>query len=198
MRISTILLATATMASAVAVATPAFAQDSTFAGPRIEATIGYDSVHSDDHVAATPNSINAARLGIAAGYDVAIGKVVTVGVEGGIGWALGDGRSYTAGGTTTTIDTGRDIDLSLRVGARVAPHTLVYAKGGWANSEFHGTAKTGASVISASSNEDGWRAGVGVEQMLGEHVYAKAEYRYTDYGDDVTRHQALVGVGYRF
>lgn len=35
MRISTILLATATMASAVAVATPAFAQDSTFAGPRV-------------------------------------------------------------------------------------------------------------------------------------------------------------------
>ncbi|GAA0317169.1 porin family protein [Sphingomonas oligophenolica] len=197
MRIFNILLASAAMAAAAA-ATPAFAQDSTFTGPRIEANVGYDSVHADDHVAATPNSIDAARLGIAAGYDVGIGKVVTIGVEGGIGWALGDGRSYTSGATTVTADTGRDIDVSLRVGARVAPRTLVYAKGGWANSEFHGTVKTGATSVSARSDEDGWRIGLGVEQMLGEHVYAKAEYRYTDYGDDVTRHQALVGIGYRF
>ncbi len=78
----------------------------------------------------------------------------------------------------------------------------MFVKGGYANSQFRlrttlgGTA--GNTVTNVRTEEDGWRIGAGVEQALGEHIYAKAEYRYTDYGSDVSRHQALVGLGYRF
>ncbi|RYY47117.1 MAG: porin family protein, partial [Sphingomonadales bacterium] len=97
---------------------------------------------------------------------------------------------------------GRDLDLSLRIGAKVGDKTLVYAKGGWANSQYRARAVIGGvggpTTTDVRTNEDGWRIGAGLEHMITDKIYAKAEYRYTNYGDDVSRHQLLAGVGYRF
>ena len=79
---------------------------------------------------------------------------------------------------------------------------MLYVKAGYANSEFRlrttlgGT--TGNTVSHLRDDEEGYRLGAGVEQMLGDHLYAKAEYRFTGYDSDVSRHQLLVGAGYRF
>jgi len=184
--------------------TSAFAQDgdSNFTGPRVEANAGYDSTHYDDGVAATPNSLEGARVGGAIGYDVAIGDKFTIGGELGGGITVSGDVTGTAGTTSYRLTGGRDLDASVRVGFKATPSTLIFAKGGYANSQFRlrttvgGT--TGNTVTKVSTDEDGWRIGGGVEQMLTDHIYAKAEYRYTNYGDDVSRHQALVGLGYRF
>jgi outer membrane immunogenic protein len=190
--------------SALTFAAPAFAQDGdhSFSGPRAEVTAGYDSTRYDDGVASTPNKLEGARIGGTVGYDVAIGDKVTIGAEAGFGMTVSGDVEGAAGTTSYRLTGGRDLDASVRVGVKVAPSTLLFAKGGYANSQFRlrttvgGT--TGNTVTNVHTNEDGWRIGGGVEQMINDHVYAKAEYRYTNYGDDVSRHQALIGLGYRF
>lgn len=191
------------LAAALA-ATPACAQDEahSFTGPRVEATFGYDSTHADVGVPSDQDSVDGLRIGGAVGYDLPIGSRFTIGAEAGIGWQVSGSADASIGTTNFHLTTGRDIDVSLRLGAKVAPSTLLYVKAGYANSQFRlrttlgGT--TGNTVSTVSTNEDGYRIGAGVEQMLGDHLYAKAEYRYSDYGDHVSRHQVLLGAGYRF
>lgn len=174
------------------------AQAQSFTGPRVELNAGYDATHYDDGVAATPNTLDGVRVGGAFGYDVAIGKSFTIGAEAGIGFTVSGGIEDTLGASKVRLTGGRDIDLSLRLGAVVTPSTLLYVKGGYANSEYRVRTTAGSTVTKASDDNDGYRIGAGVEQMINDHVYAKAEYRYTGYGDDVSRHQVLAGVGYRF
>jgi outer membrane immunogenic protein len=194
-----LLAATAATGVLFFAVSPAAAQDrATFTGPRVEATVGYDSTHIDNQPAGAPNSVSQARLGVAAGYDWAIGTNWTLGGEIGVGGTLGDGRDYTLGGSKVEIDQGRDFDASVRLGYKVGARTLVYGKAGWANSRYVGRVTTGGTTISNGSNENGFRAGAGVERMLNDHIYAKGEYRYTSYGHGVDRHQLLAGVGYRF
>jgi len=191
-----------TLAGVSFAASPAHAQEHRFTGPRVELNAGYDSLHADDGVAATPDKLDALRVGGAVGYDVAVGKSVVIGGEVGFGYDIAGSKSYTAGTTSARVTGGYDLDVSLRAGLRVGSSSLVYIKGGYTNSETRAKltvgGTTGTTVTRLKSHDDGYRLGAGVEQAFGEHVYAKAEYRFSDYGDDFTRHQLLVGVGYRF
>jgi outer membrane immunogenic protein len=187
-----VLAAGATLAGAQS------AQAQNFTGPRAEVTAGYDASRSDDHVAGTPDTLDGVRIGGAVGYDVALGRNFTIGAEAGIGFNASGKVEATSGATHVRLTSGRDMDLSLRLGAIVTPNTLLYLKGGYANSAYRLRTTTGAAVTKTDDDKDGYRIGAGVEQMLNDHVYAKAEYRYTDYGDDLSRHQLLAGIGYRF
>jgi outer membrane immunogenic protein len=95
----------------------------------------------------------------------------------------------------------------------VTPSTLVYAKGGYTNTKIETAFSGGGDSADFDTSVDGWRLGAGVEQMIGTNVYAKAEYRYSNYnglkldddlfGDedfdiDLDRHQVLAGIGLRF
>ena len=84
----------------------------------------------------------------------------------------------------------------VRVGVPVgdARDTLLYFKGGYTNARF--TAESNG--VEASTDEDGYRLGAGVEHKFGTNVSAKVEYRYSDYGDGVNRNQVVAGIGYRF
>jgi outer membrane immunogenic protein len=181
--------------SALSFAQQASAQD--FTGPRVEVTAGYDTTNADDGVAATPNKLDGVRLGGALGYDVAVGDTFRVGAEADAGFLVsGDNRYNLGGANNYRVTTGRDLGLSVRAGAKIGDRTFLYAKGGWANSQYR--LRTTAPATDVRTNEDGWRIGAGVEHMVTDKIYAKAEYRYTDYGNDVSRHQLLAGVGYRF
>ena len=195
-RFTALLAAASTTAALFAAVSPAAAQSTRepFTGPRAEVTAGYDVTKLDNQPAGTPDSVGQARIGVAAGYDLPLGTNWRLGAEVGAGWTLGDGRNYAVGATKYQIDQGRDLDASVRLGYVVGPRTMIYGKAGYANRRY--TARAGA--VRARSNEDGFRAGVGIEHMLGEKVYAKGEYRYTSYGHNVDRHQLLAGLGYRF
>jgi outer membrane immunogenic protein len=213
-----------------AFATPAAAQDA-FNGFRIEALTGYDSVgiSVDEDIAGEDVSGNSSGIfyGVAAGYDVAVGKVVfgaeielsdsTVDEEIAIDEVIED----VDVDATAELSTAEDIYLGARLGFAVAPTTLLYGKVGYsmasANLDAAGTIDGETGAISADLGLDGLRLGAGVEHSFGSNVYAKVEYRYTDYslgdldiageeidlGDaldfiDSDRHQVLVGIGYRF
>lgn len=176
-----------------------------FTGPRIEATIGFDQTEEPE----TGNEVRGMRAGGAVGYDLAIGKTVTLGVEAGIGWGVAGGERIRFGlGNGQNFDfkmsAGHDIDVSARIGARLGGSTLVYGKAGWADAGYRYTSNLPGENGTGHGNVDnGLRLGLGVEQMLGKHIYAKAEYRYTHYyrdgdGFGMNRHQLLTGLGVRF
>lgn len=194
-------------------AAPALAQDepAPFTGPRVEVIGGYDNVQPGND-----NSDKAAEgftYGVGLGYDFQMGGAV-LGLEAELADSTGKitGRDIDIAGDSLQLRSNRDIYVGGRVGFAVAPSTLLYVKGGYTNfrvqSRYQNTTGT---VFDQGVTLDGWRAGIGLEQkfsLLGPSGFIKAEYRYSHYGNinldnvnadiDVDRHQAVVGVGFRF
>lgn len=108
--------------------------------------------------------------GAGAGYDLQIGKVV-VGVEA----------------TVDNVFDRRDLGVGGRLGYVINDNVLAYGKVGYSN--FKPTTRL---------ELEGLRLGGGLEVNLAGPVYAKAEYRYTDFEGGVGKHGGLVGVGLRF
>ena len=73
---------------------------------------------------------------------------------------------------------------------------MVYAKAGYTNARFK--VRSTVAALNAADNLDGVRLGAGVEHMLGDRAFVKAEYRYSNYEAGAERHQAVLGFGYRF
>ena len=220
------ILLTAASVMAFASAAPAFAQDgppssddTSFNGPRAGIIVGYDRLQPGQVANSNIDDSNSADglvYGGDVGYDVSSGRWV-FGVEGEVtgstskvtnnpsaAGALGYGR----------VKAGRDLYAGARIGYKVAPSTLLYAKGGYTNQRLDLVASNGTTETGRHFNLDGWRAGAGLEQQIGRNTYAKIEYRYSNYGNarfeyangantnnfsvDTDRHQAVVGVGFRF
>jgi outer membrane immunogenic protein len=218
------VLAAASLAALAA--SPALAQSAPsdpdtpeFGGPRAGVVVGYDRVQPGQIANSNiddSNSADGLTYGGDVGYDIQSGRWV-FGAEGEVtgstakvtnnpsaAGALGFGR----------VKAGRDLYAGARIGYAVAPRTLLYAKGGYTNQRLDLVASNGTTETGQHFNLDGWRAGVGLEQKLGRNTYAKIEYRYSNYGNarleypngtntnnfsvDTDRHQAVVGVGFRF
>ncbi len=215
-----LLLAAASVAT---LSVPAMAQDdSTFTGPWIAGVAGYDmnqAGSSQDDGINVDRDQNAEGLiyGAAIGYDVDMGGVV-LGAEAELTDSTADSTysdPYTNFGLGT-VDAGRDIYVGARVGFKVRPTTLLYAKGGYTNARFNYIGTDGTTNYDQNLDTDGWRAGAGIEQKLGGNAFAKLEYRYSNYNRgeidfessnvadsdrfdiDTDRHQVMAGVGWRF
>ena len=206
-----------------AITVPAVAQgdESTFTGPRVEALIGYDSTRPGstvdiDNQEDVDQSINDVAYGVGAGFDFDMGSAV-VGIEGEYLRSEAQTDFDTTGFTTygvSNIDAGRDLYVGARVGLKVFPRTLAYVKGGYTNARMNVLATDNTTDVETDLNLDGWRAGAGVEHQIGDTIYVKGEYRYSQYqegeveapsgleGDrfdvDLDRHQVMFGVGARF
>jgi len=162
---------------AAAFAAPAFAQDATpaaFNGGHVEILAGIDSI------GAGGSSEEGVAYGIAGGYDFRSGNAV-FGVEAEAA------DSTTDQGLTEAT---RDLYIGARAGALVGSNMLLYGKLGYANA--------GASFAGADANFDGIRAGAGLEYLVGRNVSLRAEYRYTNYEQGLSRNQGVVGLGFRF
>lgn len=132
------------------------------------------------------------------GFDYDTGSVV-LGADAELtGSTVKECQTVTT--TTYCLKAGRDIYAGARVGVAVgdARDTLLYFKGGYTNAQFKADATTGSTVVSESTDEDGYRLGAGVEHKFSDSVSAKVEYRYSDYGDGVNRNQVVAGLGFRF
>lgn len=181
--------------AAAGLATPAMAQDAPAGtGFRAEAVAGWD------HVGELDNNVEASDgflYGGAIGYDVAIGGI-TLGADAELtGSTLKASGAAVPGPGTVGASAGRDIYVGGRIGVPVTPGTTLYAKGGYTNARIN-YSFNGADA--GSDDQDGWRLGAGIEQRLTGGIYAKAEYRYSDYDGlySATRHQVVAGLGIRF
>lgn len=220
MRITILTLAAL---SAAAVATPAAAQTQTdpiFTGPRVGAIIGYDHVGAgssqSNQNGRDDQKIDGLVYGGDLGYDLAVGGLL-VGVEGE---ATGStARSDTAAYTSTTFGYGRvrqlrDLYVGGRVGGLIGAGTMIYAKGGYTNAQLRVLAGSTTQSTNTRFGLEGYRIGAGIEHAVGEHSYAKVEYRYSNYGRaqvlygtgatsgrfdvDTDRHQVVASYGFRF
>lgn len=172
---------------AAASATPAFAQDAaapvSFSGGHIEAITGYDSVNG------AGDSTGGVLYGIGAGYDFRSGNAV-FGIEGE---ATESTTGECVGGDC--FDASRDLYVGGRIGGIVANNVLLYVKAGYTNARFDIT----TAGLTDSGNLDGVRGGAGVEWALrNSPVSIRTEYRYSNYEGGISRHQGLLGLGFRF
>lgn len=209
--------------SAAAIAVPAQAQDNdgTFTGPWVSGIIAYDNSRAGSDVDNDADEdfddgVNGVGYGIGAGFDFDAGGIV-LGVEGE--WMESEASTEgdidsNVGLGITNLETGRDLYVGGRIGARVGENAMIYAKGGYTNAAYNVLASDGTTDTETDVKLDGWRAGAGVEVAITSNAFVKAEYRYSHYtegqveapsgattGDfdvDVDRHQGVIGVGLRF
>lgn len=172
----------------------AMAQDTvSWSGAHVDAIAGWDQMKSKD---AFGPGLDYKKDGVVygggLGFDYDSGSVV-LGADAELTGSSAKDCDVVPG---ACIKNGRDLYAGARVGVPVgdARDTLLYFKGGYTNARF--TAESAG--VSASTDEDGYRLGAGVEHKFGTNVTAKVEYRYSDYGDGVNRNQVVAGIGYRF
>lgn len=212
--------------TAIASAAPAFAQNVAPVDPfsrfHVEALGGYDATKAgssvDDDVNEDNNkTVDGFTYGVGVGYDFRAGNLV-VGPEAEVTWSTAKTRwndGEFEGFGLGNVKANRDLYVGARVGYVISPKTMVYAKGGYTNAKFDVRNALGTVETSRDIDADGWRVGAGIEQAVTNNVFAKIEYRYSNYsrgeldytGDaadgqrfnlDLDRHQVMAGVGVRF
>ncbi len=183
--------------AASAMATPALAQPSApFTGLRVEGLAGYDNLKGNG------GGRDGIAYGVAAGYDFQLGGLVA-GIEGEYldSDTKGCEADFVIASDSICANGKRDLYVGGRAGFAVAPSTLLYAKAGYTNAKVgvnYTDTVTPANSFRVADELDGVRVGAGVEQQLGTNLFAKAEYRYSNYEQGIERHQVLGGVGFRF
>jgi outer membrane immunogenic protein len=183
---------------------PAHAE--TFDGPYVGVQGGFNRAEVADRIqdgGAVDADISreAIVLGAYAGYNHKVGERFVLGAEAGVSAAFDDELRGLSAGNALTIDPRYSFDLTARAGYLVNDKTLVYLRGGYANTRVRTTLANDTGVVTTSDNLDGWIVGGGVERTLTDDISARLEYRYTDLGSDggeFDQHQALVGISYNF
>lgn len=198
-------LLTAAGAAAVAMASPAFAQDATsaFTGPYVGVVGGYDNLH----VGSVPGHDwnDGVMYGGVVGYDMNIAGAV-FGIEGEYSDSDAKFRADDAfvTGDSFRLKTGRDLYAGVRIGGPVTQNVMLYAKGGYTNAKLKSREDDGlGTIVTGSDKLDGYRLGAGAEYARGP-LLGRLEYRFSHYGKytgtgiDIERHQVAAVVGYRF
>ncbi len=150
-------------------------------------------------------------------YDIDMGGAV-FGIEGEYSDStakteFSDGADFEGFGLGR-VDTGRDLYVGARLGAKVGNDLLAYVKGGYTNTKYNVLATDGETELKQDINVDGWRAGAGLEYAMSDNMFTKIEYRYSKYSEaefengdmmdsdrfdiDTDRHQVVASVGMRF
>lgn len=228
------LITAASIAALALTSATASAQENSFSGFRVEAHGGLDvfsskySYHdldtgTDDDSFSERANHTGVLYGIGAGYDAQVTNKLVVGVEANLDFSNAKSRNFEEyindNSYADSIKIGREIEVAARAGYLVTPSTLVYVKAGYANARIKANGERRSNASSAwvdekyGFNRGGYRVGAGAETLLGSNVYAKVEYRYTNYKDlnptynytdgdtdsrAFSRHQAVAGVGIRF
>ncbi len=175
-----------------ATATPAAAADGQF---RAEVHAGWDHGRTDGF------NDDGVLYGIGLGYDLNVGKNAFVGID----LSADDSTmkecesSSIIANDELCMRAGRDLAAGIRAGFNVSERGKVYALAGYTNARFKFAYTTPAGVTTREAeNLDGFRLGVGYQHTLAGNTYGKVEYRYSNYEQDISRHQVLLGVGVSF
>jgi outer membrane immunogenic protein len=193
-------LLAALAATTTVVSTPALAQTTGTApgtGLRVEGIVGYDN-------ARVPGVDSSGIVyGARVGYDFGAGGLV-VGIEGEATDSSVEEceNGFEATGDEICAEFGRDLYVGGRVGARVGSNTMVYGLAGYTNArvnlDFEDGTAGGLDDFRIAEDLDGVRVGAGAEFGIGTNAFVRAEYRYSNYEQDIERHQVVGSFGFRF
>ena len=177
-------------------ATPAFAQDAAadLGGFRLEGLVGYETTDIEDE------GSDGLTYGVGIGFDGQSGNMVfgieAEAMESQIDECVSDAIAV---GDVLCASGGRDLYVGGRIGAAVGSNSLVYLKGGYTNARIDLDYDPAVgNTVTTNEDLDGARVGGGVQFGLGTSLYAKAEYRYSNYEQGFDKHQGLIGLGFRF
>lgn len=157
----------------------------------VQAQVGLDAVDVDGY------SDEGVAFGVAAGYQAPIGGNLFAGIEAGIDDST---TKYceTYGEARECLKSGRDLSVVARVGTNLTPTGQLYVLGGYTNARLKATYRDADFSDSDGVNLDGFRLGAGFRHTFSTNMFAKIEYRYSDYEYDVSRHNAILAVGMNF
>jgi outer membrane immunogenic protein len=171
-----------------------------WAGPYAGLTAGYGFEGKVEDDFGNEISSDGFIGGAFAGYQAQNGQFV-YGLEGDVTYK---GFSDEDFGVETS--TGVEGSLRVRLGYAVTPSVLLYGTAGGAAQNLE--------IEDAAGSDDntmvGWTAGAGADVKVTENIFARAEYRYSDYGSkefdtgsgavdvDSSDHRVMFGVGYKF
>ncbi|KPF74420.1 hypothetical protein IP88_07990 [alpha proteobacterium AAP81b] len=172
--------------AALAAAAPALAQPAadgpTFNGLYAGAQLGWQQdkqtlrLTDNGLESRASNKTDGFSYGGQVGYDFGLSPNFVLGVEGSV-----TGRT---GGTNLDVDTrlsvGRTVNATGRLGYRLDSNSLLYARGGYSNTQF----RVSNDIGRVSEDRDGFTVGAGYERYLTRQVSARLEYNYSDYGRD--------------
>lgn len=175
------------------VAQQASAQGIQLRGVRADAQVGIDRFYSEG------NNDNHLAYGGALGVDTFIGDNFVLGVEGTFLNSRAENVTRDGAGVAFRKSF-EEWGGAVRAGVMMTPSTLVYAKGGFVVNEQRKYFQADNAEASYYNHyrTKGWVAGGGIEQMLGERLYVKAEGRYANYKTNSSRLTGLIGLGVLF
>ena len=172
---------------------------STWDGGYIGALGGAGWLKGDYDVGASTISRNktGGLLGAFAGYNYQMDNNVVLGVEGDFSYNWNEANLRGA-------DVGTDWTGAVRGRVGYAfDDALIYGAAGWTASRGYIDAP-GADKKTKTLN--GYTVGAGVDYKLTQNIFARAEYRFSDFGNekiggvnfDNKQHAAIFGIGYKF
>lgn len=172
----------------------------TWAGPYAGLHLGYGFGGSVDN---GTNDIGTDGFlgGVFGGYNFQSGQFV-YGLEGDIGYGNMDGTN-----ADFTARHRLEGSIRARAGMAVTDDVLVYGTFGGAAEQLRVTDNLAGERDSQTML--GYTVGAGADVRLTEQVFARGEYRYTDYGSetfdltaptsyDSSNHRVTLGVGFKF
>jgi outer membrane immunogenic protein len=168
---------------------------------------------SDNSIASgvTSNDNNGRFLGgVQAGYDFQFSPNWVLGIEGQYSWMGGNnGAVAFAVGPNAYVfsDNQRGLaSVTGRLGYTWGP-AMLYAKGGYAYSDYSSSLTVNGLGVSVDSHQDGYTVGGGLEYMFAPNWSGKIEYQYYDFGNvslapgytvKNDQHTVKAGLNYRF
>lgn len=153
-----------------------------------------------DSVSVGGESDEGVTYGVSAGYDLPLSGGMFVGIQGTV--ADSSTKECVSDidviGDRACVKTGRDLAAVVRLGTSVGEKSKLYVLGGYTNARIRVTYDDGVDSFSDGANGDGFRHGAGYQYDLSNNLFLKAEYRYSNYESDFSRHNALVALGAKF
>jgi outer membrane immunogenic protein len=208
------LVLSALLASAAPAAYAADAIDAVPAAPEaVEQAVpaGWDGVYLgamggagwlkselDNGVSRTSHTETGGLLGAFGGYNTQLSNNVVLGVEGDFSYNWNRA-------TRADTDFGTDWQGSVRAraGYAINDSALLYGAAGWTVARGY-VDPPGADKGHKALN--GYTLGLGVDYKFTNNMFARAEYRFNDFGSESIKgvdfnpqqHQVILGVGYKF
>jgi outer membrane immunogenic protein len=152
----------------------------------------------DDGTLSRNGTSTGGTIGKFVGWNKQLDNNIVFGLEGDLKYEWNE-KKYSG------IETGTDWGGSARVRVGYAfDDALIYATGGWTAANAFvdppGNDNTKEKMI------NGWTVGAGVDYKFTDNIFARAEYRFNDYGKqnfsgvkaDFQQHNAIIGIGYKF
>lgn len=162
----------------------------------------YAEVHGGyDDLSIAGLSAGGAAYGGALGYEHKIGKTMFAAIDYSVDGATGEVCvvDQIVIGDEACVRPRADVALVAKFGTALSEKSEIYLLGGRTNASFKYSYDDGVDPFTDSFDRGAWRVGAGVKLKLSGKIFAKAEYRYSDYGrGGYTRSNGLVALGTAF